>query len=67
MESRSALLADFFTLITWISAIATGVLSFLGTYGAGFGVIFAALTTFINWRVQVNRIKTLKNNPNDTP
>lgn len=60
MDSRAALFAEILTIATYISTFFTIVLSFLSTYAAGLGVIFAAITAVINWRVQCTRLKQMQ-------
>lgn len=64
MDDKFGVLSFVMSSLTYLAVAINAVLAFLGAYSLGFGVIFAAITCWTNWKVQKLRVKLLlsKNN-----
>ena len=60
MDNKAGMIAEMLSWLTFIGSGITVFLSWLNIYGSAFGVIFTAITCFINWRVQAYRLKKAK-------
>jgi len=65
MDDKFGVLSFVMSTLTYLTVAANALLAFLGTYSLGFGVIFAGITCWLNWRVQKLRVRLLLSKSND--
>lgn len=65
MEDKAKIISEVATLLTYASSVMTILFNFLNTYSLAFGVIFAGITCWINWRVQRLRVKLMLSKQNE--